>query len=84
MTDIGDCPMNNRFAPVFLIAGILLAGCSGSGGNSAVNPVPFTAFSAIQTNQPVTASGISQTVSATTLGGPRHIDHRKRRGHSQQ
>jgi hypothetical protein len=62
----GDCPMNIRFAFVFVGAGTLLAACSGSGGNSAMNPVPFTSYSAIQNAQPVQANGISQTVSATT------------------
>lgn len=56
--------MNIRFAPAFLIAGTALTACSGSGGNSAMNPVAFTSFSAVQNGQPVTANGISQTVSS--------------------
>ena len=54
--------MNNRFTPLFLIAGSLLTGCSGSGGNSAMSPVPFTSFSAVQNGQPVQANGTSKTI----------------------
>ena len=59
------CPRN---ALVFLIAASLLAACGG-GGDSAMMPISFTSFSAVKSNQPVQASGVSQTVSATTLGG---------------
>ncbi len=58
--------MHIRSSVAFLIAGTLLSACGG--GGSSMSPVPFTSFSAIQSNQPVKASGISQTVSATTLG----------------
>ncbi len=57
--------MHIRSTLALLMAVTLLAACSGT---STMSPVPFTSFSAIQSNQPVTASGISQTVSATTLG----------------
>ncbi|HTS54083.1 MAG TPA: transferrin-binding protein-like solute binding protein [Burkholderiales bacterium] len=60
--------MYSQNALVFLIAAALLAACNGSGGNSAVMPVPFTSFSAVQNGQPVQANGISQTanVASTT------------------
>ena len=49
---------------------ILLAACGGGGGGSSpVKTVPFTTFSAITSGQPVQASGISQTASATTVSG---------------
>jgi transferrin binding protein len=57
--------MHIRSTAAFVIAGILLSAC---GGGSSMSPVPFTSFSAIQSNQPVTANGISKTVSAATLG----------------
>jgi C-lobe and N-lobe beta barrels of Tf-binding protein B len=50
--------------------GIWLTACGGGGGSSPVMPasssVPFTSFSAVKSGQPVQASGISQTVNATT------------------
>ena len=57
--------MHIRLTLVFLMAATLLTGCNGA---STMSPVPFTSFSAVQSNQPVKASGISQTVTATTLG----------------
>jgi hypothetical protein len=66
MTEIGDCAMNKRFAPVFLFAGTLLSACSGSGGNSAMNPIAFTSFSAVQNGQPVIANGMSQSMNVAT------------------
>src|SRR6185295_14195112 len=55
--------------------GIWLTGCGGGGGNGALMPTSsqvssaqFTSFSAVKSGQPVQASGISQTVSATTAG----------------
>ena len=60
--------MCSRNTLVFLIAASLLAACGG-GGDSAMMPISFTSFSAVKSNQPVQASGVSQTVSATTLGG---------------
>lgn len=54
--------MNNRFSPAFLIAGSLLTACSGSGGNSAMNPVPLTDFRLVQNGQPVQANGVSRTI----------------------
>jgi len=56
--------MHIRSALVLLTATFFTA----CGGSSSMSPVPFTSFSAIQQNQPVTANGISQTVSAQTLG----------------
>jgi hypothetical protein len=58
--------MNIRLALVFFVSGTVLAACGGGGVNNAMNPVPFTSFSAIQANQSVQANGISQTVNATT------------------
>ena len=57
-----------RSCLVFVMAGTWLAACSGGGGNSAMMPAsaPFTSFSAVKPGQPVRASGISQTVNATT------------------
>ncbi len=66
MAEMEITVMNVRLALVFLFVGIELTACSGSGGNSAMTPVPFTSFSAITSNQPVQATGISQTVNATT------------------
>jgi len=43
----------------------LLAACGGGGGDSPP-PVAFTSFSAIQSGQTVDASGLSQTMNATT------------------
>jgi len=52
-----------------LAAAWLVTACNGGGGmNNGVVPVPFTSFSAIKSNQPVQANGISQTVSAATTG----------------
>src|SRR3954468_21484263 len=61
--------MGSGNALVFLIAASSLAACGGGGVDSAMTPISFTSFSAVKSNQPVQASGISQTVSATTLGG---------------
>ena len=60
------CPRN---ALVFLIGARLLAACGGGGADSAMMPISFTSFSAVKSNQPVQASGVSQSVNATTLGG---------------
>jgi len=54
-----------RTTAAFLIAETLLSAC---GGGTSMSPVPFTSFSAVQSNQPVKANGISQTVNAQTLG----------------
>jgi len=58
--------MNNRFSLAFLIAGSLLTACGGSGGNGAMNPVPFTSFSAVQNGQPVQANGVSRTIGVSS------------------
>jgi hypothetical protein len=42
------------------------SGGGGGGGGGSNTPVPFTSFSAVQFGQPVQATGMSQTVSATT------------------
>jgi transferrin binding protein len=57
--------MNMRLASVLVIAGSLLAGCNGNSG-SGMTPVQFTSFSAVQNDQPTTASGVSQ--SANVVG----------------
>src|SRR5262245_26045088 len=65
------------------MAVVLVTACAGNGGmgggggggggsNPGNTPVPFKSFSAVQSNQPVQATGMSQTVSATktaVLGG---------------
>ena len=61
--------MRRRSVLAVSMAGTLFAACGGGGGggSSAVKPaVPFTSFSAVQSGQPVQATGMSQTVSATT------------------
>jgi hypothetical protein len=57
-----------RSGLVFVIAGTWLTACGGGGGNSAMMPAPapFASFGAVKSGQPVQASGISQTVNATT------------------
>ncbi len=58
---------------VVISSGIWLTACGGGGGGSspvmpASSTAPFTSFSAVKSGQPVQASGISQTVNATTTG----------------
>ena len=63
--------MRNRSVVALTLAGTLLTACGGGGGSSPAvkTPVPFTSFSAIQRDQPVQATAMSQTVSATTTSG---------------
>jgi len=70
MTDEETAEMCSRNVLLLLIAAALLAACGGGGGGGdSAMPIAFTTFSAVKSNQPVQAKGVSQTVSATTLGG---------------
>src|SRR5262245_17635144 len=70
--------MSTQYLLALLCLAMFLASCAGGGGGGGggggMNPPPppqatFTSFKAINAGQPVTATGVSQTASATTGPG---------------